>query len=385
MQKKILIFSTAYLPLVGGAELAIKEITERIPEYDFFMITTRFSRAHPRHERIGNIEIYRVGTGILSFFDKLLSPFLGACLARKIMKRHSVDFFWSMMVSFTSMSPFLLKICGLHKKIPILLTLQEGDSEAHLTYRYGGLIFIMWKLAIRYADSIQVISNYLRKLALKRGARVPIEIVPNGVAIEHFSKAISDEKRSELKSKLGKNTGDVFLVTTSRLVLKNAIDDVIKSLQYLPGHIKFVILGKGPDGEKLKILAKALKVENRTLFLGEISHEDMPAYLHISDIYIRPSLSEGLGSSFLEAMAAGLPVIATPVGGIPDFLIDRKTGLFCRVRDPRSIAVKVRELLQNDGLRNTISETAKKTVEEHYNWNTNIVRKMKIIFNTIAK
>lgn len=385
LKKKILIFSTAYLPLVGGAELAIKEITDRIPEYDFFMITTRFSRAHPKQERIGNIEVYRVGFGMFPFFSKWISPLLAVCKARSLMKEYSFSLFWSMMVSFTSLAPFFLKILHLHKKIPILLTLQEGDSESHLTYSHAGVMFIAWKLAMRFADRIQVISDYLKQFAIKRGARVPIDIVPNGVAFSHFSKQYLDEELKKLKNALGKKEGDTFIITTSRLVLKNAIDDAIKALQYLSKNIKFVVLGRGPDEKKLRALTKELGFENRVLFLGEISHDAMPKYLQISDIYVRASLSEGLGSAFLEAMAAGLPVIATPVGGIPDFLIDRKTGLFCEVRNPKSIAEKVMELLENAQLRNAIIQTAQKMVEKDYNWDVAITGKMKIIFNTLMK
>lgn len=383
--KRILIFSTAYLPLVGGAEFAIKEITDRMPEYDFFMITTRFSRAHPARERIGRIEVYRVGTGLFPFFDKLISPVLGMMRARSLMKEHSFSLFWSMMVSFTSLSPFLLKMLRLHKGTPVLLTLQEGDSEAHLTYRYGGLMFVMWKLALQYADGIQVISRYLKQLAVKRGARTPhVYINPNGVAFSHFARAYSPGELDALKQKLGKRPGDIFIITTSRLVLKNAMDDGIKSLQYLPSHIKFLVLGKGPLEEELYSLARQAGLEERVLFLGEIGHGEMPKYLQISDIYLRPSLSEGLGNSFLEAMAAGLPVIATNVGGIPDFLTDRVTGLFCEVRNPKDIAEKVMELIKNDELRNGIIRNAKKMVEEKYDWE-NVAMKMKNIFDGSIK
>jgi len=63
--------------------------------------------------------------------------------------------------------------------------------------------------------------------------------------------------------------------------------------------------------EKLKNLAEDIGVENRVMFLGQITHAAMPKYLKVSDIFVRPSLTEGLGNSFLEAMAAGIPVIAT--------------------------------------------------------------------------
>ena len=103
----------------------------------------------------------------------------------------------------------------------------------------------------------------------------------------------------------------------------------------------------------------------------------------MADIFIRPSLAEGLGISFLEAMAAGTPIIATPVGGIVDFLRDGETGLFCEVRNPKSIAEKVKMYLENKELSETIKINAKELIIKNYNWDL-ITKKMEAIFNKIA-
>src|SRR6185369_532215 len=147
--------------------------------------------------------------------------------------------------------------------------------------------------------------------------------------------------------KLGKKENDIFLITTGRLVLKNANLDIIESLKYLPENVKLLIIGQGVEGKMLKERTKEFGLMDRVKFLGFIKHSDMPIYLHISDIFIRPSLSEGFGNSYIEAMAAGIPVIATPVGGIPDFLRDGETGLFCEVKNPKSIAQKVEKLIKD--------------------------------------
>jgi glycosyltransferase involved in cell wall biosynthesis len=109
-------------------------------------------------------------------------------------------------------------------------------------------------------------------------------------------------------------------------------------------------------------------VEERVLFLGHVPHAEMPKYLKISDIFIRPSLSEGMGNSFIEAMCAGLPVIATSVGGIPDFLKDRETGLFCEVGNPESIAERIKELIGDPMLKEKLVLNSQKMVREKYDW-----------------
>ena len=77
-----------------------------------------------------------------------------------------------------------------------------------------------------------------------------------------------------------------------------------------------------------------------------------------------------MGSAFIEAFAAGIPVVATPVGGIPDFLIDGVTGLFCEVRDPKSVAVTVKRYLEDPALAARVTLNAKKLAAERYDWNS---------------
>ena len=84
MSKKIIIFSTAYFPLVGGAEVAIKEITDRINDYDFVMVTAKIQAGLPEHERVGRVDVYRCGLG--KPVDKYLLPFLGAFKAYRLAK-----------------------------------------------------------------------------------------------------------------------------------------------------------------------------------------------------------------------------------------------------------------------------------------------------------
>ena len=137
------------------------------------------------------------------------------------------------------------------------------------------------------------------------------------------------------------------------------------------------MIGTGHEEDNLKKLARDLSLDDRVKFIGFVDHDVLPLYLRVSDVFIRPSLSEGFGNSFVEAMAAEIPVLATPVGGIVDFLFDpdmnkdrEPTGLFVRVKDPRDIAKKVTRILNNPALREQIILSAKKMVLNSYDWNT---------------
>ena len=354
--KRILIFSTSYYPFVGGAEVAVKEITDRLADIQFDLITAKQKDNLPEVEKVGSINVYRLGSGS-PLLDKVFLPFHGAIFALRLNKKNHYDSFWCIMATFASGAAYIANF--FQKKVPIILTLQEGDSEGHLRYRWLGLINLSWRLALKRTSLLTTISTYLLNRARKLGYTGEAIIIPNGVDVKKFTTDV-------LSRAFDKN--GITLITTSRLVEKNGIGDVIEALPLLPDNVKFHILGTGPLENNLKFKIENLKLKGRVEMLGFVDQEKIPDYLHHADIFIRPSLSEGMGISFIEAMAAGLPVIATPVGGIVDFLRDGETGLFCEVKNPESIAKQVLRLIEDDVLRKTIVENAKKMVKEKYDW-----------------
>lgn len=383
-KNRILIFSTAYYPFVGGAEVAVREITNRL-DFNFDMITIKFQKNLPSFEKIGNINVYRVGVGINSL-DKILAPFLGAKKAYHLLNKNDYLCFWEVMVSYSSIAGYICNILRkitFKRRIPTILTLQEGDSEGHLKYKWGGLIALFWKLLLRSADILTAISNFLLERAQKNGYKGKSFLVPNGVDISVFSKDVSVDVTSQIMKKLDKKDGDVFLVTTGRLTHKNGLDDVIRSLVSLPSNVSFIIIGRGERGADLQELARDLGVASRVKFLGFVPYEQIPEYFSACDIFIRPSRSEGFGNSFIEAMAFGLPVIATPVGGIVDFINDKETGVFCSPDNPKSIEVAVNTILKDSALRDNIIKNAYSRVRERYGWDL-IASKMQEVFKNIS-
>lgn len=392
--KRVLIFSIVYYPnFVGGAEVAIKEIVDRIPssEYEFDMITLRFDRELPRVQKIGNVTVYRIGYTAKGahtpanmpkwlHFNKYFYTVLACLKAGQLHRKKRYDGTWAMMANYAGFAALFFKMR--HPKVPFLLTLQEGDPFAYIKQRVS-ILHPLFVNIFRKADYIQTISNYLADFARAMGAKCPVEVVPNGVNIARFSHQYSDTILSDLRRSLGLQQKNRIVITTSRLVIKNAVGDVIRSLIRLSDNVRFLILGEGELEGDLRATAKRLGVEDRVQFLGFISHKEMPKYLAISDVFVRPALSEGFGLSYIEAMAARLPVVTTPVGGIVDFLYDpqlnpsqKPTGLFCEPRNPESIADKITQLLSKPELKKQIIENAEHMVAERYDWSA-IAAKMK--------
>lgn len=349
--KKILIFSLAYYPRVGGAEVAIKEITDRVSDIEFHMVTMRFGPTDAAEEKIGNVLVHRVGNGA-SYLSKILFVPRAALCAARLHRRQKFDALWAMM-SYMLLPVVLLRMSNI--RIPYALTLQEGDTERHMFGRVRILLFLPFiNFGFRHAAVVQAISTYLGRWASERGFHGPLEIIPNGVDTKRFFGAPVAHR-------------GIVLITASRLVRKNAVDDCLRALAQLPQGATLRIFGAGPDERKLKALARKLGVSARAEFAGHADHGELPRHLHAADIFVRPSRSEGMGNSFVEAFAAGLPVIATQEGGLKDF-ISSETAFVVRKDSPEDIVAAVREILAHPERTKKVVENARKLAGEKYDW-----------------
>jgi hypothetical protein len=169
-QRRILIFSLVYLPFVGGAELAVKEITDRInpSEMTFDMVALKADSSLPDVEHIGNSTVYRVGPSKQGmshqdlkrfpwYFIKVLYPIFAARKALALHKIHRYDAMWSLM-TYMGFPAVLARMCGM--KVPFMLTLQDGDTIEHITSRRRiKIVSPLLKKIFRDAICVQTISN----------------------------------------------------------------------------------------------------------------------------------------------------------------------------------------------------------------------------------
>ncbi|MCE9629070.1 MAG: glycosyltransferase family 4 protein [Candidatus Vogelbacteria bacterium] len=373
---RVLIFSTAYFPFVGGAEIAIKEITDRLIDYDFDLITVNFGAEYLPIETVGRVTVYRVGRGTLG---KFLLPIFGVIKAYKLNQIRKYNFLWAMMASQAGVTTAIYNKFFFQGRL--LLTLQEGDEETHLARYVGGVSFLYrllikpWYLfVLKSATQVTVISHYLKSRAVTTGVNVPITVVPNGVNFEVFKPATN---KFILDYKL--------VVTTSRLVEKNNIDTLIRAMVYLPSDVHLAIVGDGPDRGKLTKIIDELSLSDRVEIIGYLPQVDMLTFLRQADVYARVSRSEGLGNSFLEAMAVKVPVLASAVGGIVDFLDDGRTGWFADPNNSKDIAEKITYILQSSN-KEVVQEVVEKAfikVHQDYTWES-VVLRLKPIFDLLT-
>jgi len=381
-KKRVLIFSLAFFPHVGGAEIALKEITNRISDIEFHLLTLNFS-GEMREEKFENIFVHRIGNGA-SYVQKILFIPRGARRAARLHRTQPFDVCWAMM-SYMTLPIVLMRFCGI--RVPYLLTLQEGDPWEHMFGRWFIRPFRpLLHIGFRNASAVQAISTFLAQWAYRMGYRGEVSVIPNGVAVAYFTPVkhrVFDTKVIEKKD------NETWLIHTGRLVHKNALDVVVRALPLLPESVHFFMIGNGSEQGTLEKLSRTLGVSSRVHFHPYVPSESLPNYLWTCDIFIRPSRSEGMGSSFVEAMAAGLPVIATQEGGIADFLFDAArnpdkptTGWAVDTDSPEQIATAVRAILAHPTETARVVATARTMVEEKYDWN-HIAHALRALFGRL--
>ena len=390
--KKILIFSLSYYPVnVSGAEGAIKEITDRINpnEIEFHMITMLFDKSLPRNEKLGNINVYRIDFGSL-YLSKIMFIPLAVLKAFSLNKKHKFDAIWSMM-TYMLFPVALMRIFG--SRIPHILTLQDGDPYDKVFKRLFIKPFVpLLDLGFRTASIIQVISSYLGEWPEKRGYKGEIVKIYNGANPRDVAADFDDQVIENLKKELGKKEGDIFLVNTARLVYQKAANFTIQALKMLPENVKFLAVGGGDEEKMLKDLVKELELEHRVIFTGMVDRSVVSNYRKVSDIFVGPSRSEGLGNAFLSAMATKLPVISTRVGGIKEFLFDKKhnpeeteTGWVVDVDSPEQIVEAVKDILADSEKVARITEDARAMVLRKFNWDMIAVDMKEKVFDKVTK
>src|SRR3989344_4669151 len=269
--KRILILSLAYYPeLVGGAEVAIKEITDRFSNEEtvFDMVTLRLNSKLPKFEKIGNVNVYRIGftknnplaKDLVSFplyINKVFFPIMATWEAWKLDRKNHYEGVWAMM-SYMGMVAALIQIFV--RKIPFVLTIQDGDDFRHILGRARIKLFVpLIKMGFRRATVVQPISTYLANWAKNMGAK-NIVIVPNGVNLGKFQNPKNNFQSEEIRKKYGIKANEKVVITTSRLVPKNGVDVLIKAMRYLPLEVKLLIVGDGPLHSNLQLTTNNLQL-----------------------------------------------------------------------------------------------------------------------------
>jgi glycosyltransferase involved in cell wall biosynthesis len=164
--------------------------------------------------------------------------------------------------------------------------------------------------------------------------------------------------------------GKCVLLTVNFLHPRKRIDLFLRAFQLIRAqapNAAALIVGSGPEGDRLKALARELKVEDATIFTGFVKDEDLPAYYTLASVYLHTAKLESFGLSVLEASAAGVPVVSVDEGGPREIVADGETGSLV-ASDPASIANAALLLLGDERRRAAMGEAGRRRALENYSW-----------------
>jgi len=264
---------------------------------------------------------------------------------------------------------FLMKI----QNIPYVLWAQGSDVYFQSKFKK----FIS-KIVLKNADAVIALTEDMKN-QLKNIYNREILILPNGIDLSKFEYLPKDN----FYSKFGfeKDTKIILYVGTFRPI--KGLKYLIEAMKILGDKQKrLVIIGHGKEKDDLESLVKNLGLENCVTFIGKTPNQEVFRYMASSDVFVLPSLSEGFPIVILEAMASGLPIIATKVRGLPEILKDGQNGFLVEPRNPEQIAEKALLLLNDEELRKRISNNNLEEVKK-YDWKIVIDKLENVYFNII--
>lgn len=213
----------------------------------------------------------------------------------------------------------------------------------------------------RYITNSKNVADYLKT---KGFPEEKLEVIYNGVEVDKY-KSLSVERREDLKKHLGIPLDSIVISCVANLrPVKGHIFliDALSALREL--NFSAIMIGDGTLRDSLIEYSIKKGLNDKTKFLGQ--RFDIPELLSITDIFVLSSLSEGMPLSIMEAMASGLPVVATNVGGVSELVIDGETGLLVPPRMPKLLAEKIRLLMNNEALRNTMGLKGQVRVKDNF-------------------
>jgi glycosyltransferase involved in cell wall biosynthesis len=220
---------------------------------------------------------------------------------------------------------------------------------------------------LRSADDLLVAeSEATRSYLVEKRGYPPDKVVRIYNGVDLAGRAVSKAERARARERLGFSDGDVVLGSVGRLDAQKGHVFLLEAVAKLRAlhAVKCVIAGDGPLKAELERKIRELGLQDSVRLAGELG--DIPGWLPALDIFVQPSLWEGLPNALLEAMALGLPAVATRVDGIPEVVRHEVSGFLCEPKDSQALFLPIHDLVADEGLRLKLGESARKVILENF-------------------
>lgn len=358
-------FINYYIPSKGGMETSVINLTNGLRDagHDVYIIAPNYPGWEEKDERVLRCKSFSFTYGGYQYVIPL--P-LGPKMDSKIQSLN--------LDVIHSHQPFSLgwDASRLGKKfdIPVVLTY-------HIRYEdYYHYVLLLPKIIAqkiinfvvnrycRKCDAIIAPSGAIKKLLFEEGIKKSVYVIPSGINIDQFSQDTG--KREMIRNKYNVKENEVLIITASRIVPEKNIEFLIRSFAIVrktQKHAKLMVVGEGSVKADLEKLVEEFGMQESVIFTGLLDKDGMIAHYQASDIFAFASLTETQGLVAVEAMAAGLPVVAIKASGIEDMVKSGQDGILTDNVE-ENFATNANKLIEDGELRRKMSENARANARE---------------------
>lgn len=310
---------------------------------------------------------------------------------RDLMRAEQINLIHTHLYGANLYGRFLARALG----VPVLTTLHNPDhnpevltdnpSMSHLKFRLARMLdrWTSHYLGFRWI----AVSEYVRAQAIQWISLRPdtIDVIYNGIEVNAFSSEV-ETRRTRIRAALGFKENEPLMLTLGRLNPQKGQRYLIQALPEIVASYpsaRLLVVGTGPRSiqDDLQKTAAALGVARNTDFLGV--RRDVADLLAGCDLFLFPSVYEGMGIALVEAMAAGRACIASHVGAIPEVVVDGTSGLLVKPRDSKALAAAVLDLLSDSGRRSQLGARAQERARLLFDVGTSVRRLQEVYEKTL--
>ena len=382
MKPRVLVVSTYYHPVIGGVEIHARQLVRHLHERGFpvEVLTKRIGSHDAATELVDGVAVHRIGpAGERRGSGKwMILPALTAKLLA-LKSRYDVV----VCVDYRGIGVAAIAAgCATGKPViaqgEVAGVLAGADAQATSGLAPESLATRMLKAPVRaiykHADAVVCIGRDLEREAVRAGVpRERVTYLPHGVDLTRFRPPQPGE-RERLRADRGWPAARPIVLFVGRLSAEKGVNDLMEAWRIASRGAAVLVL-VGPDmaghawdaGAPARAFVEAHGLAPTVRFEGPAS--DPAPFYRAADVFVQPSHFEALGNTAIEAMASGLPVVASGVGGLADFCVDGVTAVLHEPRSPVSLARALERTLQDDALRARVAEAGRATVAERFELN----------------
>jgi glycogen(starch) synthase len=324
---------------IGGMQNHTAELTRALDRLGFRQtIVTSRPPGYPCFSRSGRFTVHRVGLPIPTF-----RQFYGVAAAMRIAQLDRHDVVHLHLGEDLAIVP--LGTLGSKRRAPTVLTVHcdlghtfNGRGARAVVLRSLGSR--LERIGARHAHAVIVLSESAKKAMVEEWSirEERVHVIPPGVVPELFKGPFVDPLPS---------VGRPRIVYVGRIAQQKDVQTLVRAIAFLRSDAQLVIVGDGPDRQRMERLAESLGIRERMTITGFVRHEKVPAFLHHADVLALPSQFEELGSVLLEAMCIGMPIVASRVRGIESVIDHDDNGLLVAPGNPRAFAAAIDRVLED--------------------------------------